>query len=93
MWGRDVVGGMWGRAVWMCVPGQEPVNVFEELTLGARGIAHNAHVEVPSQRDTLIGHSSDKGTERKEGDGGERGSRDEGVLGGLKVGLQQEGKK
>ena len=54
--GRDVVGGMWGRA--MCVPGQEPVNVFEELTFGTGGVAHYAHIEVATQRDALIGHSS-----------------------------------
>ena len=39
-------GGMcvWGGGV----PGQESVNVFEELTLGARGVPHDAHVEVAS---------------------------------------------
>ena len=49
-------GGMWGRE--MCVPGQEPVNVFEELTFGTGGVAHYAHIEVATQRDALIGHSS-----------------------------------
>ena len=46
--GMCVCGGG-GMCVWGGgVPGQESVNVFEELTLGARGVPHDAHVEVAS---------------------------------------------
>lgn len=33
--------------------GQEAVHVLQELALGSRGIAHDAHVDVPAQLDSL----------------------------------------
>ena len=38
------------------LPGQKAVDIFQELTLGTGRVAHDAHVEIPSERNAWHNH-------------------------------------